>query len=247
MAVRPWAGASAGAVIAMAVLSVGGSAVAVAVARRAARPVPTRRGRRVEVAGDSLSVQTHTNQIDDLRAAGYEPTVDGQYSQPIQSPWIQAHVAQAVADDDGITVVESASNDALTEWDVHVTYGWSAADVLYRQQLELTLGRLSDRCTVLVDGRDAPGAGYHLPEAAPHVNAVIDRVAAAHPDNVVVVHWSDISRDHDDWFWSDGVHFDDPGHPGADFHPAGAEAFAAAITAGVERCATMPAANGSRR
>jgi hypothetical protein len=236
MAMKAWAGTSAATAIVMGILSVGGTAVAVSVARGAILPNRTRRPRRVEVAGDSLSVQTRSWQLDDLRAAGFAPRVDAEYSQPIQSPWIQDHVHQSVADGNDITVVESASNDALGEWNLQATYGWASADALYRAQLERTVDELDDQCTVLVDARDAPSAGYHLPEAAPHVDAIIDQVAAEHPD-VVVVPWSDLSRDHDDWFWTDGVHFADPNQPSDELNPVGAHAFAGAITDGVERCA----------
>ncbi len=213
-------------------------------ARRAAAAVAAVRpgvpaeapARRVEVAGDSLSVQTQPYLVADLTAAGFAPRVEGKYSQPIESAWIQDRLAGAIAEGDEIAVVETASNDALEAWNTQLVAGWPAAEAAYRARLEHTVDELVDQCVVVVDSRDAPQAAYyHLPEAAPHINAIIAAVAAERP-NVVVVPWADLSRLHDEWFWQDGLHFGDPNNGGADFHPVGAEAFSTAITAGAQQC-----------
>ena len=133
-------------------------------------------------------------------------------------------------------MVETASNDALEAWNSQLSVGWAAAEAAYRSRLEHTVDELIDQCVVIVDSRDAAQAAwYHLPEAAPHINAIIASVAAERP-NVVVVPWSAISRQHDEWFWQDGLHFGDPNNGDADFHPVGAEAFSTAITAGAVQC-----------
>jgi hypothetical protein len=197
---------------------------------------------RVEEAGDSLALQTHSVQLGDLTAAGFEASVDGENSQTIQSAWIQGHVDESVQDHDNITVEQSASNDALYDWNSQLAIGWTAADAAYRSELDLTLSKLVDQCVVLVDTRIDPDTEYyHLPEAGPHINSIIDQEAADHA-NVVVVPWSTISAGHDNWFWTDGLHFVDP-TTGAQANNVGAANFAAAITTGVRQCADKIAAN----
>ena len=197
----------------------------------------------VEEAGDSLALQTHSIQLTDLTAAGFEASVDGMNSQTIQSAWIQSHVDESVEDHDDITVEESASNDALYDWNSQLSVGWATADAAYRSELELTLDKLVDQCVVLVDTRIDPDTEYyHLPEAGPHINSIIDQLKAADHANVVVVPWSTISAGHGDWFWTDGLHFVDPSS-GAQATNVGAANFATAITAGVQQCAAKIAAN----
>jgi hypothetical protein len=147
-------------------------------------------------------------------------------------------VARSIAEGYDITVVPSAANDAVYACKTPLDRAWDAVDGFYRQQLEQPVDELVSQCVAIVDARHAPQAAFsHLPEVAPHVNAIIAAVAGV-PPNVVVVPRCDLSRQHDECFGQGGLHFGDVHNGEADFPVVGAQAFSTAISTGVQQCGT---------
>ncbi len=130
-------------------------------------------------------------------------------------------------------VVATAANDNLGNSALAIELGDAVALDAYQQQLRSTLGRLGDRCVVLVDARDVAN-GWFAPGYAPKTNAALREVAASRPRTEVVA-WSDISRSHGrEWFAWDLEHFSGRGRLA---RPTGAVAYAKAIADRVDRCA----------
>ena len=192
---------------------------------------------RVAVIGDSLIVQTLTEQAAALQGRGFDPVIYGRAGVPLSDAWMQGHLA-AVAEDRAVTtvVLATASNDNLEAAGRASMVGPTAAVAEYRARLEAAIAQLADRCVVVVDVRSTSTSIY-APELAPRTNVAIAEVAASRPRRVVEVDWDAMSRSHQaDWFISDALHFDDIPSRG-NRHQAGADAYAAAIAEGVARCA----------
>ena len=165
----------------------------------------------------------------------------------LDSPFVQAQVQRAVAEGTPIVVLETAANDAVQGAGTAPPSEWGPALARYRRTLAATLAALSRQCTVLVDTRvTGTSKWYAIDRIGPGIDRAIDDAARRHPHSVEAVHWSAESAPHGaDWFWADGLHFGDPAHRNADWHAAGADAFARAIADGVERCAADRRVAGS--
>ena len=194
----------------------------------------------VAVVGDSLIHQSIGEISDDLSSVGIRATVFGDPGHPLTSPSIVDRIAQAAADPAiRVVVIATASNDNLANARRAREVGEAKALAEYRQLVESALASLGGRCAVLVDARAASSRLYE-PEFAPRTDGELRRISTERPDTVLV-DWSAISAPHaDDWFVADELHFAIPGghEVGRDRHDAGAEAYAAAITAGVASCSS---------
>jgi hypothetical protein len=190
----------------------------------------------VVIVGESLVHQVAPLEDRLLREAGYQPDIEARDSVDLASPFVQGQVRRAVEQRTPIVVLETASNDAFLGAGTAPRSAWGPALVRYRRTLASTLAALSGQCTVLVDTRVSPTAKwYELDRIGPGIDSAID--ASARPGSVEVVRWSSESAGHtSDWFWTDGLHFGDPAHANADWHPAGANAFVEAIAAGIRAC-----------
>ena len=195
---------------------------------------------RVLVVGESLVRQVAGLEADDLRSAGFSPSIEARDSVTIRSDFVQAQVTRAVTTGIPIVVLETAANDAYQGVPIAARVGWPTVAQRFGHSLSSTLALLAQQCVVLVDTRDtATTAWYHLDQAGPPIDHAIVQVASEHHRGTVVVPWSTLSKGHaSDWFWTDGLHFGDPSRGNADWHAQGARAFVDAVTAGVEACAT---------
>ncbi len=193
----------------------------------------------VVVVGESLVQQIAPIEGQLLHEAGYRAAIVARDSEALSSPFVQTQVQRVVAAGTPIVVLETAANDAVQGAGTAPPSEWAPALARYRRTLAATLATLRHQCTVLVDTRVAgTSKWYALDRIGPGVNDAIDEAARQHPGSVEAVRWSEESAPHgDDWFWKDGLHFGDPAHSNADWHDAGATAFAQAIAGGVERCA----------
>jgi hypothetical protein len=202
----------------------------------------------VVVVGESLVQQVAPLTTGVLRDAGYRPVIAARDSQGLDSPFVQQKIGRAVSDGARIVVLETASNDAYHGAGTAPPTAWAPALARYRQTLDATLARLSHQCTVLVDTRvQATSKWYGLTRIGPGIDQALADAARTHRDSVELVPWSSLSAGHgSDWFWSDGLHFGDPDHGNADWHAAGANAFADAIASGVESCSADLGARSSR-
>ncbi len=200
----------------------------------------------VLVVGDSLVRQVAPIENQLLRQAGYVADIEGRDSQYLGSAFVQDRIDQAVAGGTRIVVLETASNDAYHGAGTAPPAAWGAGLRRYQQTLSSTLASLSHQCTVLVDTRVSHTASwYQLGRIGPGVDRAIDDSARLHPGAVEVVAWSQQSASHgSDWFWTDGLHFGDPSRANADWHAAGATAFASAVAAGVGQCSADLHARG---
>ena len=197
-------------------------------------------GRRpdVVVVGESLVHQVSPIEGRLLRRDGFVADIESRDSEDLGSPFVQHRIDDAVAAGTPIVVIETASNDAYQGAGTAPPADWAPALRRYRATLAATLAKLSHQCTVLVDTRVShTSKWYELGRIGPGIDRAIDASALRHRDSVEAVRWSSMSAAHgSDWFWTDGLHFGDPSHLGAGWHQAGANAFADAIAAGVERC-----------
>jgi len=191
---------------------------------------------RVMVIGDSLIAGSSAENVDELTARGYDPTVAANPGRPLSDPWTQSKVTEAAKDPTiAIVVLATAANDNIRNFDGAKLGGDAQALAVYRQLLRSTMAQLQGRCIVLVDARDVR-ALYYRSDYAPKTNDSLRQVAATRPGTEVVA-WSTTSRPHtDDWFISDMEHF-----PVPELHQPrpGAEAYARAIADGVDRCAGL--------
>jgi len=194
----------------------------------------------VLVVGESLTRQVAGLESQLLRADGYRAVIAARDSEDLGSPFVQAQVSQAAAEGVPVVVLETASNDAYHGAGTAPPDEWAPALDRYRRTLDATLQRLTHQCTVLVDTRvDQTSSWYGMSRIGPGIDTALADAAKAHPRSVVLVRWSALSAGHgSDWFWSDGLHFGDPSHGNADWHAAGANAFAQAIASGVQSCET---------
>lgn len=194
---------------------------------------------RVAVIGDSLIFQSADQQVDALRAAGWNPTVFGDPGKRIGDPTIRAAMVEASGQDDvRVVVLATASNDNVANAQAADVLGTQVATADYRALIERQITILGDRCIVLVEVRDESSDVYR-PSFAPTTNDVLREVASTRP-NTVVVPWSDLSRAHrDDWFIVDMLHFSDAlvGRPATETREEGRLAYADAVADGVSRCA----------
>jgi len=205
------------------------------------QPLASPGGARPDVVliGESLLQQVAPIERRLLATAHHRPAIEARDSQSLGSAFAQQEVQQAVVQATPIVVLETASNDAYLGAGTAPPSQWSGALARYRATLASTLALLAHQCTVLVDTRVQGTARWY---GLARIGPAIDRSMAASPHDspgpVEVVRWSAESARHgQDWFWTDGLHFGDPQHGDAGWHPAGAEAYARAIAAGVAACA----------
>jgi hypothetical protein len=204
----------------------------------------------VVVVGESLVEQVAPVEQQVLHDDGYRAAIVSRNSEALDSAFVQAQIHRATAQGTPIVVLETAANDAFQGAGTAPPDQWAPAMARYRRTLASTLSTLSHQCTVLVDTRvTGTSKWYALDRIGPGIDRAIDDAAHRHPGSVEAVRWSAESASHgDDWFWADGLHFGDPAHANADWHPLGAAAFARAIAEGVERCAAdlRPAAPAAK-
>jgi hypothetical protein len=194
----------------------------------------------VVIVGESLVQQVAPIETRLLRRAGYVPAVAARNSEDLGSPFVQSQVRQAVDQRTPIVVLATAANDAYLGAGTAPSSDWAPALARYRRTLASTLAVLSHQCTVLIDTRVAnTSKWYELGRIGPAIDTAIGASARGGSAPVEVVRWSAMSAGHgSDWFWTDGLHFGDPDHGNAGWHPAGATAFADAIASGIEACSS---------
>jgi hypothetical protein len=192
----------------------------------------------VVIVGESIVEQVAPLETRLLRHAGYVPAVAARNGEDLGSAFVQSQVHRAVEQDTPIVVLATAANDAYQGAGTAPRSAWAPALARYRRTLASTLAALSHQCTVLIDTRVADTSRwYRLDRIGPAIDSTIGASARGGTAPVEVVRWSAMSAGHgSDWFWADGLHFGDPDHGNAGWHPAGATAFADAIASGIEAC-----------